>query len=128
MNLPQQNKNQRMIEARFLDIWLRVAVVMLLVAVAGLSTLAKNIQYFPKTNPTHYVTSSTKMKVVHAPVVLERDRQLPVSEVSLPSPRVWSAREDRFEGILIPAIGVTVSMQHRSPPRQSPGRTASFSD
>jgi hypothetical protein len=97
-------------------IWLRVAVVMLLVAVAGLSTLAKDCQYFPKTNPTRYVSSSTKMKVVHAPAVLEEDRQLPVSRISVPSPTVWPIREDRFETVLLPAIGVTVSMQHRSPP------------
>ena len=92
------------------------AVILLLIAVAGLSTLAKDIQYFPNTNPTHYVSSSTKMKVVHAPVVLDRDRQLPLTRISLPSPAAWPIREDRLEAILIPAVGVTVSMQHRSPP------------
>ena len=63
-SLSEQIKNERTRESLSRDIWLRVAVVMLLVAVAGLSTLAKNIQYFPKTSPTHYVSSSTKMKVV----------------------------------------------------------------
>jgi hypothetical protein len=116
MSLPEQKMNRRMRELHSRDIWLRVAVVMLLVAVAGLSTLAKNIQYFPKTNPTHYVSSSTKMKVVHAPVVLDRDRQLPVSKISVPPRTVWPIREDRLEAVLIPAVGVTVSMQHRSPP------------
>jgi hypothetical protein len=116
MSLPEQNKNQRIGEAHSRDIWLRVAVILLLIAVAGLSTFAKNIQYFPDTNPTHYVSSSTKMKVIHAPVVLDGDRQLPVSKISVPSPTVWPIREDRLEAILIPAVGVTVSMQHRSPP------------
>jgi hypothetical protein len=89
---------------------------MLLIAVAGLSTLAKDCQYFPKTNPTRYVSSSTKMKLAHAPVVLDGDQQLHVSRIAVPSPRVWPICEDRFEAILIPAVGVTLSMQHRSPP------------
>ena len=34
---------------------------LLLILVAGLSTLAKNGQYFPKTTPAHNVSISTKM-------------------------------------------------------------------
>lgn len=116
MSLLTQDKNQQTRKARPGDIGLRVTIVVLLVAVAGLSTLAKNIQYFPKTNPAHYVTSSTKMKVVHAPVVLESDRQLPARRIQAPSPAVWPVCKDRLESPLIPAVGVTISMQHRSPP------------
>lgn len=96
-------------------VWLRLAVVVLLISLAELSTLAKIIQYFPEANPAQYVSVATKMKIVHARVVLDGDRQLPVSRVCAP-PAVWPIREDRLEAVVIPAVGVTLSMQHRSPP------------
>jgi hypothetical protein len=117
MGFAKDIENQRTRKTRRRHgIWLRVLVVTLLVAVAGLSTLAKNTQYLPKTNPAQYVTSATKMKVVHSPVVLNRDRQLPVSRIIVAPPAIWPAREDLWDVPLIPAVGVTVSMQHRSPP------------
>src|ERR1700745_2401582 len=40
----------------------QVAVVTLLVFLAGFSTLAKNVQYLPKSNPAHYLSIASKMK------------------------------------------------------------------
>jgi hypothetical protein len=91
-------------------------VVLLLFAVAGLSTLAKNSQYFPKSHPTHYVNIASKMNTAASPVLLEREPLYPVARVVLPQPRV-SANHGVNE-ISLPSlsIGVTVSIQPRSPP------------
>ncbi len=91
-------------------------VVLLLFAVAGLSTLAKNSQYFAKSNPTHYVNIATKMKVAPTPVALERAPLCPVARVLPPQP--FATRNHGVEEICLPSpsIAVTVSIQHRSPP------------
>jgi len=94
--------------------WLRAAVVILLVTVAGLSTLAKNSQYFPKTNPAQHLSISTKMNVAHAPAVLPGDR-LQVARIS-PPPSIQASRLEQFETAPIGQIGIAVSKQHRSPP------------
>jgi hypothetical protein len=91
-------------------------VVLLLFAVAGLSTLAKNSQYFPKSNPTHYVNIASKMKAAPPPAVLERAPLYPIAKVVTPQP--YAPRNHGVEEISLPSpsIGVTVSTQHRSPP------------
>jgi len=40
-------------KSRLLKTSLQIATVVLLIAVAGLSTLAKNSPYFPKSDPAH---------------------------------------------------------------------------
>ncbi len=95
---------------------LRIAtVILLLLAVAGLSTLAKTSQYFPQSHPTHYVNISNKMKAAQ-PVVLEQVPLYPVAKVVPPQPR--APRNHRIEKIPVSctSIGVAVSTQHRSPP------------
>jgi len=46
----------------------KLVIFALLLAVAGLATMAKNGQYFPDTSPAHYVSISTKLNVAHSPV------------------------------------------------------------
>jgi hypothetical protein len=94
-------------------------VVLLLFAVAGLSTLAKNSQYFPKSNPAHYVNASNKMKVVAPPVVFERAPLQPIAKVVPPRPCVPKKHGIEEVSLPLPSIGVTVSIQHRSPPSRS---------
>jgi hypothetical protein len=91
-------------------------VVVLLFAVAVLSTLAKNSPYFPKSNPAHYVNIASKMKASPSPVVLEREPLCPIAKVVPPQPP--EPRNHGVEEISLPSpsIGVTVSIQHRSPP------------
>ena len=91
-------------------------VALLLIAVAGLSTLAKNSQYFPKSNPAHYVSVSNKMKAAPSPDVLERAPLQPIAKVVPPQP--CTPRNNGVEEVSLPSpsIGVTVSIQHRSPP------------
>jgi hypothetical protein len=103
--------------SRFLRAILQTAtIVLLLFAVAGLSTLAKNSQYFPKSNPTHYVNIASKMKVAPLPNALERQPLCPLAKVVLPQPRV--PKHPTVEEIPVPSqsIGVTVSIHHRAPP------------
>jgi hypothetical protein len=91
-------------------------VLLLLVAVAGLSTLAKDGQYFPSTNPVCHASLSTKMKVAHAPVVISGDELQPIARVVPPLPADRVTRLEQFEVAPVQRISVAVSMQHRSPP------------
>jgi hypothetical protein len=91
-------------------------VVLLLFAVAGLSTLAKNSQYFSKSNPAHYVNIATKMTESHLPAIINRTPQLPVARFVPPQPEMQITQVVRAEIPALPSIGVTVSLQHRSPP------------
>jgi hypothetical protein len=96
---------------------LNVSIILLLCAVAGLSTLAKNSQYFPKSNPTHYVNIATKMKAAPSRVVVQRERLSPVAKVLPPKSEVLNRYAAKKEASLpLPSVGVTVSVQHRSPP------------
>ena len=54
---------------RFVRALHRVLALLLLISVPGLSTLAKINWYLPQSNPGHYLTTATKMKVAHAPTV-----------------------------------------------------------
>jgi hypothetical protein len=107
----------QLIKNRLLKTSLQIAaVVSLLFAVAIFSTLAKNSQYFPKSNPTHYINIASKMKVGATPVLLDRAPLYPVAKVLPPQP--CAPRNHGVEEISLPSpsIGVTVSIQHRSPP------------
>jgi hypothetical protein len=91
-------------------------VVLLLFAVTGLSTLAKNSQYFPNSNPAHYINISNKMKGAPAPVLLDPAPLYPIAKVVPPRP--CAPVNHGVEEIWPPSasIGVTVSIQHRAPP------------
>ena len=102
---------------RLLESSLQIAaVVLLLFAVTALSTLAKNSQYFSRSNPAHYLNISSKMKVSHLPVVIDRTPLRPVARFIPPQPDMRIARVAEEEIPALPSIGVTVSLQHRSPP------------
>lgn len=94
----------------------RVAVLFLLLALAGLSTLAKYTPYLPKTNPAHYVNPATKMKVAQAPALFDQTPLQAVATVVPPRPNYRPRRQDQPPDPPIQRIGLTVSYQHRSPP------------
>jgi len=98
------------------QIWPRVAVLFLLVTFAGLSTFAKYTPYLPKTNPSHFVNHATKMKVAQSPVVLDRAPLYPVATVIPLRPAYRPRRTDKPVAPPIQLIGLTVSLEHRSPP------------
>jgi hypothetical protein len=109
----QEHNKERSASRR---LWLRLSVVMLLISVAGLSTLAKDGQYYPKTHPARYVSISTKMNVSHAPILVSRDKLQLIARISPPLPTIRRIPADRSEAVPTLRIGVIVSMQHRSPP------------
>lgn len=91
-------------------------ILLLLVAITGLSTLAKDAQYFPSTNPVRHASLSTKMRVAPARVVISGDELQPVARVVPPLPVARVTHLEQFETILVQQVSITVSMQHRSPP------------
>jgi hypothetical protein len=95
----------------------RAAVIfLLLIAVSALSTLAKDGQYFPRTNPARHASLSTKMKVAQPPVIFSGDVLQLVARIAPPPPTFQVTRLEKFEITPIRSISITVSMQHRSPP------------
>jgi hypothetical protein len=116
MNIEPRSAEQTSQTAETRRICLKVGVVMLLVAIAGFSTLAKNSQYLSRSNPAHYINISSKMKVSHLPVVIDRTPLRPVARFIPPQPEMRIARVVEEEIPALPSIGVTVSLQHRSPP------------
>ncbi|MGB0034344.1 MAG: hypothetical protein WBP79_02590 [Candidatus Acidiferrales bacterium] len=89
---------------------------MLLLAVAGLSTVAKNSQYFPKSSPARFINIASKMKAAQSPVVVDRQPLEPVAKVDRTRPIYRVFRQDEPETPLMQLIGLVVSLQHRSPP------------
>jgi hypothetical protein len=91
-------------------------VLLLLVSVVGLSTLAKDGQYFPTTTSARHVSLSTKMNVAHAPTLPSADKLRAVARIAPPPPAVRVTHLEQFETAPVQRISLTVSMQHRSPP------------
>ncbi len=88
---------------------------LLLFAVPTLTTLAKNSWYLPQSNPVHYLNIASKMRVPQVAVVLNKAPLQPIAML-IPAPEVIrSTREPDWQPPK-PSIGVTVALQHRSPP------------
>lgn len=94
----------------------KATILLLLFTVAGLATFAKNGQYYPDSNPAQHVSISIKMNVAHSPVQAAEEPLQPVSRFLPPQPALQSLQVRVEEASPTPPIGVTVSMQHRSPP------------
>jgi hypothetical protein len=97
---------------------IQVAVVALLVFLAGFSTLAKNVQYLPKSNPVHYLSIASKMKANSDCAVAELKLQpaqlsprllIPEPVLVLPS---FHSREASF----VPRVSLIACLQYRAPP------------
>lgn len=108
------------------QIWLAAAIVMLVVAVAGLSTLAKKAQYFSRTNPIRNISISTKMEVTRAAIVLAGEPLQPVAHIVQPQPPIQATGVEVVAIAPTPRIAVAVSMQHRSPPAPLSQQTRFF--
>jgi len=93
------------------------AVIVLLFAVAGLSTLAKDGLYFPRTSIARHTSDSTKMMTSHASVVFRCEEQAVAK--ACPPPPARDALPILAATAPAREIGVVVSMQHRSPPTLS---------
>jgi hypothetical protein len=98
----------------------RIAVVMLLASLAAFSTLAKNVQYLPQSNPASYLSIASKMKTDCAPVTVEappveRDA-ISILAAIQPEPSAYFARTDSRETRPAEIAGSSVSVRRRPPP------------
>ena len=97
---------------------IRVVVVALLVFLAGLSTLAKNVQYLPKSNPAHYLSIASKMKadsdrnVAH----LKLQPTQPSSRLVIPQAVLPVFTFDPREAPFVGRISLMACLQYRAPP------------
>jgi hypothetical protein len=93
----------------------RTVVLLLLLAIPGLSTLAKNSWYLPQSDTGHYLTGAIKLKVAHSPILLDREPLRLIAKVAPPPPRVRTRQQAQPTPALT-CISLTISLQHRSPP------------
>jgi len=89
---------------------------MLLLALAGFSTLAKNGLYFSKTSPARHISLSAKMNVASAAPVVGRTPLEPAIKFVPSPPAIRFVRAERMSTPVVHWICLAVSMQHRSPP------------
>jgi hypothetical protein len=99
---------------------IRIAVIMLLASLAVFATLAKNVQYLPKSNPASYLSIASKMKTDCAPVTVEAplaERQANFRVVTVqPAPLTFDDRGKERETRFVELLGASVSVRRRPPP------------
>jgi hypothetical protein len=97
---------------------IQVVVVALLVFLAGFSTLAKNVQYLPKSNPAHYLSIASKMKADSDCTVtrLKHQPTQPSSRLAIPEAVISVFTFDPREAPFVQRISLIVSLRYRAPP------------
>jgi len=94
----------------------RIAIILLLVGLAGLATTAKDGKYYHGTNPAHQSSLSTKMNVTQSPITLGSTPLEKVARIIATKPRlVWRTRREP-EQLVAESLGLRLSVRHRSPP------------
>jgi hypothetical protein len=97
---------------------IQVVVITLLVFLAGFSTLAKNVQYLPKSNPAHYLSIASKMKADSDCTVAQIKLQpaQPGTRLLIPEPVLvvfsFAPRQEPF----VQRISLIACLQYRAPP------------
>ena len=97
----------------------KAAILVLLVAIVGLSALAKQNQFLAKNNPAHFLVKSAKMNVTHLPVLFLPPTIYSFTALLPPAPPYPRSPLQLSEKIDLPQIGLTLSLQHRSPPSRA---------
>jgi len=117
MNLEPQAKS-RPLEPHSMKLYLgRGAILLLLLALAGLSTLAKNGQYFSRATSARHISLSAKMNLANAVPIISRAPLQPVVKFVPSQPVVRASRAaERMSTPATERVCLAVSMQHRSPP------------
>jgi hypothetical protein len=97
---------------------IRVVVVALLVFLAGFSTLAKNVQYLPKSNPAHYLSIASKMKADSdcGAAQLKLQPTQPSSRLAIPEAVLPVFTFDPREAPFVQRISLMVCLRYRAPP------------
>lgn len=94
----------------------RLAVLLLLVGLAGLATTAKDGQYHRASNIEHQSSLSTKMNVPPARAIVGAAELQKVARIIASKPRPTFRARFKPEPLPTESVGITVAMQHRSPP------------
>jgi len=93
------------------------AILLLLLAVVGLSVFARTAKFLPKSNPTHYTETASKMDRARPPVTPNRAAFRPVLGLAPQVPVLWVLRQDDFEIHPSNKTCLTALDRHRAPPR-----------
>ena len=91
------------------------AITLLIFAVAGLSVTASHARYLSQSDPAHIITSIAKMNVA-PPVTFAPPPAYTLAKIPPVQPNFWVLPLDELEKLELRQIGLTVSLQHRSPP------------
>ncbi|MGA9885284.1 MAG: hypothetical protein WBQ34_16335 [Candidatus Acidiferrales bacterium] len=94
----------------------KIVIVLLLVGLAGLAATAKDGQYHRASNLEHQSSLATKMNMPQAPVILGSAELQKVARLIASRPRPTFRARFKPEPSPTESVGVTVAMQHRSPP------------
>lgn len=116
MNAKQQSANRSPYESPLGKSFIRVGAVLLLFLVAGLATLAKNVQYLPKSDSAHYINCATKMKAAQAAPEADRRPLHPIARLVPARPIYLTPRQDGPEALPIQLNCLTISPQQKSRP------------
>ena len=92
------------------------AIVLLLIAVAGLSVAARYSHYVHKSSLLRFCASVTKVEVHQLPVLLIPARMPAAATIVTPELEFHCSLLTNYRKIDLPQIGLTLSLQHRSPP------------
>lgn len=95
----------------------RLAILLLLIGLAGLAARAKDGQYYRRTNPERESSLATKMNVSPPAINLRAQQLRTGARVMVEQPRPSFRPRIEAEPPLAESVGVTVAMQHRSPPQ-----------
>jgi hypothetical protein len=91
-------------------------VLLLLILLAGFAATLKFGQYFPQGDPIAHAAMSNKMDVAHAPATCDSAPVETATEIVPPEPRSETFRREPSPPPVIQLLGLTLSLQHRSPP------------
>jgi hypothetical protein len=101
---------------RFKRISVRTAVLLLLFAVAGLSVVARQGKYLPKSDPLHLIARAAKMQLLDQPVSFVPTVGCVASRTAPPQPEFFSTLLVRYESLILRQIGLEFSFLRRAPP------------
>jgi len=97
-------------------VWMKIATIFFLFAVASLPIAAKKNSRLPRSNPAHFTSSATKMEQTQPPATQDRAS---LHQVSIVVPRRVPLRDARRDDAELPPLNqeaLRLSVQHRAPP------------
>jgi len=92
------------------------AIALLLIAVAGLSVSARYSHYVQKSSQLRFCASVTRVEVDQLPVFLIPAQVTATATIVTPEFEFYYSLLSNYRKIDLPQIGLTLSLQHRSPP------------